>query len=89
MFLRHAIYMYAHTETWKLFNTRIKEEEWRMMMISEGEEERSYARRSIIGAQFLQDMRALRSLRAFSISLRYSASTFIAICQDFQRAKAK
>lgn len=39
------------------------------------EREGEYAKRSIIGAQFLLEIKARRSRRAFSISLRYSAST--------------
>lgn len=38
-------------------------------------EEENYAKRSMIGAQFLLEIRARRSRRALSISLRYSAST--------------
>lgn len=34
-----------------------------------------YAKRSMIGAQFLLQIRARRSRRAFSISFRYSAFT--------------
>lgn len=38
-----------------------------------------------MGAQFREEMRARRSLRVFSISLRYSASTFTtAICQTLK-----
>jgi len=36
---------------------------------------RTYARRSMMGAQFLLEMRARRSRRALSISAMYSAST--------------
>lgn len=37
--------------------------------------ERAYANRSMMGAQFLEAMRARRLRRALSISLRYSVST--------------
>lgn len=73
-----SCHLYAHTHhqtricIWKLQH---KNEEWIMNFW----ERRSYARRSIMGAQFLEEMRARRSLRVFSISLRYSASTFTII----------
>jgi hypothetical protein len=41
----------------------------------ERERERGYAKRSMMGAQFLEEMRARRSRRALSTSFRYSVST--------------
>ena len=55
------------------------------MVDKEREREIIYAKRSMIGAQCLLEIRARRSLRAFSISLRYSLSTFGAAMMRPQR----